>query len=313
METALAELLAHAPIFVRKLNGEILYWTSGAHELYGFGFENSVGRVSHELLRTGFPEPLEAINHTLRQKGIWEGMLAHIKADGTPIWVQSRWRLKNGSDAEEPIVVESNADVTQRENLAQELNHRVKNTLAVVQGLARLTFRREVQGVKEFEERLGALSKVHDILVQHHWSAAGLLEVIERALSGLSIRDRVSLVGEEVQLRPNSVLAYMLALHELAVNAVKHGALSVPDGRVEIRWETYRNDRVHVLWRESGGPKPSAERRSGSGTALLNRVVAAELGGPVELRFEDAGLVCEFDGPTQKTSSLAQVEAGKDS
>jgi PAS domain S-box-containing protein len=243
METALAELLAHAPIFIRKLNGEILYWSSGAHELYGFGFEKSVGRVSHELLRTGFPEPLESINHSLRQKGIWEGLLAHIKADGTPIWVQSRWRLKNGSDAEEPIVVESNADVTQRENLAQELNHRVKNTLAVVQGLARLTFRREVQGVKEFEERLGALSKVHDILVQHHWSAVrrytcfgGRAAVQNRARNAGVAQGRLFCIGSS---RPSWV-----ARSSCGSRMRVWSASSMDRRRKHRRWHTWRPPRT---------------------------------------------------------------------
>jgi len=308
VEIALAEQLAQAPIFVRRIDGEILYWTGGAEEVYGFSFQRAVGQVSHELLKTTFPQPLDDINRVLRQDGIWQGMLGHTKADGSPIWVQRRWRLKKGSDPDALIVVETNADVTQRENLAQELHHRVKNTLAVVQGLARLTFPRDGQGVREFEERLRALAAVQDILVQRSWTSAGLLEVIDRALSGLSIRNRVRLQGEDLLLRPSSVLAYMLAFHELAVNAVKHGSLSVAEGRVELSWERYENDRVHVLWRELGGPQPRADRRAGSGTVLFQKVVAAELGTPVNLRFETTGLVCEFDGPTQKTSSLPNVD-----
>jgi PAS domain S-box-containing protein len=308
VETALAEHLAQAPIFVRKLDGEILYWTRGAQDLYGFAFDEAVGQVSHRLLSTTFPRPLEEINQLLLEQGLWEGLLAHTKADGTLIWVQSRWRLKQGTNPDALIVVESNADVTQREHLAHELHHRVKNTLAVVQGLARLTFPRDGKGVKEFEERLGALAAAHDILIQHSWQSAGMLEVVERALAGLSIRDRVNLSGEDLLLKPNSVLAYLLAFHELAVNAVKHGSLSVPEGRVELNWRTYDDDRVHVVWREFNGPPPPEERRTGSGTTLFQRVVAAELGTPVNLRFEVTGLICEFDGPMQKTSSLPQVD-----
>lgn len=115
MELALAEQLAQAPVFVRKFDGEILYWTTGAQELYGYEFKAAVGRISHELFKTVFPEPLAEINRTLLQTGVWQGVLSHTKADGTPIWVGSRWRLKETADVEGPIVVETNADVTQRE------------------------------------------------------------------------------------------------------------------------------------------------------------------------------------------------------
>jgi PAS domain S-box-containing protein len=309
VERALAEHLAQAPIFVRKFDGEILYWTEGAGELYGYDFNAAVGRISHQLLKTEFPRPIEDINRTLVSGGVWQGLLGHCRADGVHIWVESRWRLREGTGAEGSIVVETNTDVTQRENLSRELDHRVKNTLAVVQGLARLTFRRDAEGVREFEDRLRALAGAHDVLMQHNWGAAGLLEVIERAFSGLSIRDRIRLSGEDVQLRPNSVMAYLLAFHELGVNAVKHGSLSMPEGRVLISWQ-HGDDRLHVVWRELGGPRPSADRKPGSGTALFQRVVAAELGTPVKLRFDEAGLVCEFDGPVQKTSSLPEIAPG---
>jgi PAS domain S-box-containing protein len=307
VEVALAELLAHAPIFVRKFDGEILYWTTGAKELYGFSLEAALGRVSHELLNTQFPEPLPDINRVLMATGVWQGILSHKRADGTTIWVHSRWRLRK-EDGDGAVVVESNADVTQREALAHELHHRVKNTLAVVQGLARLTFQRDTKGLKEFEERLRALAEVHDLLIQSHWQAASLGEVVERALGGLSIRERVQLGGGELMLKPNSVMAYLLAFHELAVNAIKHGSLSVPEGWVEINWGSYQDERVRVLWRELSGPRPPSERKPGSGTALLNRVVATELGAPVDVRFEESGLVCEFDGPIQKTSHLPEVQ-----
>jgi PAS domain S-box-containing protein len=304
MEKAFSELVAHAPVFVRKLNGEIVYWTGGAEELYGYDFGSALGRVSHELLRTTFPEPLGEINKQLATVGVWQGLLGHRKADGTTIWVESRWRMRPPSDDAEPIVVESNTDVTQRENLARELSHRVKNTLAVVQALARLTFQRDGERVMEFEERLRAMAAAHDLLLQHHWAAAGFAVVIERALMSLGVQDRVSLKGADVLLKPSAVLAYLMAFHELAVNALKHGALSVSGGRVEVSW-TPREEMLSVLWRELGGPAPKADRPPGSGMVLLQRFVAAELGGPVNLRFEPAGLICEFGGPTQKDDCAA--------
>ena len=305
MERALAEHLVHVPAFVRRMDGEIVYWTLGAQELYGFTEDEAIGRNSHELLATVFPRPLPEIEAELQRTSAWQGLLRHTRTDGASLWTESTWRLR-GSDGHR-LVVEVNTDVTGRELIARELNHRVRNNLAVIQGIARLSFRNSSQAdVRRFEARLTALSKAHDLLMRGHWTDAELREVASAAIEPFGVADRVTLTGPSVLLRPNSVVAYALAFHELTTNALKHGALSTGAGRVELAWEVYgeRGERVHLVWTERGGPPVKAPERVGFGSELIQRAVASELGTPVQLRFEPEGLVCEFDGPTQKTPAL---------
>ena len=162
------------------------------------------------------------------------------------------------------------------------------------------------QSVSEFEKRLAALASAHAVLLDNHWRSAGLIEVFNSALSPLGIRERIKLEGQDTQLRPNSIISYLLAFHELGTNALKHGSLSVTNGRVEVRWRLYgeHGERLHLIWRELGGPVPKSQPTSNSGMKLLQRVVAADLGTPINLRFESSGLVCEFDGPTEKESDM---------
>jgi two-component system, chemotaxis family, CheB/CheR fusion protein len=307
LETVFAEYLTHAPVFVKRMDGEIVYWTTGAEELYGYSLEEAVGHKEHELLRTKLPIPLTEIENALRANGVWHGVVKQSKADGARLWVDSRRRLRRTRDGLEDLVIISNSDITQRENLARELDHRVRNTLSVVQGLARMTLRNgDPQSVSEFEKRLAALASAHAVLLDNHWRSAGLIEVLNSALSLLGIRERIKLEGQDTQLRPNSIISYLLAFHELGTNALKHGSLSVTDGSVEIRWRLYgeHGERLHLIWRELGGPEPKSQPTSNSGMKLLQRVVAADLGTPINLRFESSGLVCEFDGPTEKEPDM---------
>lgn len=310
MERTLAEFLAHAPVLLRTREGRIMYWSTGCEELYGFAADEAVGRISHELLKTIFPEPLAGIETKLQHEGEWSGRLRHVTKDGRVIWTESVWRLRHAESIAAGIVVEQNTDVTDRvqleqhrELLTRELDHRVKNLLAVVQGIARLTFgKADKELVNLFEERLGSLSSAHKILMRESWTHAGLTEIIRDVLGSLHVADRVSIRGEDVRLTPTAAVAYALAFHELATNALKHGSLSVPGGRVEIVWSVYERggENIHLTWTESGGPPVKQPRTEGFGTRLLRQSLAAELDAPLSMRFEEEGFVCEFDGPVQK-------------
>jgi two-component system CheB/CheR fusion protein len=306
LETALAEYLVHAPVFIRDLSGEIIYWTLGACELFGYSSDEAVGQNSHDLLKTDFPLPLEEINSILLESGRWEGILRHRRRDGALLWTESRWRLRDGGRGHK--VVEASTDVTQREMLARELTHRTKNLMATVQGLARFSLAGDAErGLPVFEERLKALSDANDLLVRHSWSSAMLEEVVAATAARFAVEDRVRRSGPEITLQPGSVIAYGLALHELATNAIKYGALSVPDGRVDVTWSIEpENAHIHLFWRESGGPPVVAPERPGFGSRLIEQVLANELGTAAQLRFEPAGVVCEFDGPIQKEPAFEE-------
>lgn len=197
------------------------------------------------------------------------------------------------------------SDVTERRRaekrqrmLINELNHRVKNTLATVQSIASQTLRWASDAPSAraaFEARLMALSATHDLLTAESWHGARLDGVVTQALAPfISVqRPQIDRFGPAVWLTAPHALALSLALHELATNAAKYGALSVPDGRASVRWDV-RDDELTLAWREEGGPPVLASPRSGFGSRLLQRNLARELHGQVDLDFAREGVRCEI-------------------
>jgi PAS domain S-box-containing protein len=183
--------------------------------------------------------------------------------------------------------------------LINELNHRVKNTLATVQSMAAQTLRSATNADVAFEQlegRLLSLSMAHNILTERSWEGAALREVAERTLRPYvaDIWDRVRLVGPQVWLRPQAAVAISLALNELATNAVKFGALVGVEGRVDLTWtfEGPGGGDLAIRWAESGGPAVAPPTRSGFGSRLIERSLPREFGGDATLRFEPGGVVC---------------------
>lgn len=189
--------------------------------------------------------------------------------------------------------------------LLHELNHRVKNILAVVHAVSQQTFRsakslQEAQSV--LEGRLVAIAKAQDILVSQNMRGAVLAEIIESALGGTGIDDeKVTLSGPEVAVSPRHAVTISLAVHEMATNALKYGAFSTGDGRVTIEWG-FDDDRENFVftWRESGGPRVSPPTRKGFGTSLIEKGLASDLGGEITLDYRPDGLLCRFVGPVPK-------------
>lgn len=186
-----------------------------------------------------------------------------------------------------------------RKMLLDELNHRVKNSLATVQSIAQQTLgaAETAQAFnREFNARLMALSEAHDLLTRGDWLGASLREVITQELAPYQGGDaaRVTLRGGEVRLSPRETLSLGMALHELATNAAKYGALSAEAGRVEVIWEN-RQDQLRMTWRESGGPPVTPPRRRGFGSRLIERGLRHELGADATLDFQPGGMVCVID------------------
>jgi two-component sensor histidine kinase len=184
-----------------------------------------------------------------------------------------------------------------REILVAELNHRVKNTLAIVQSLAQQTFRR---GTKEdtamFEQRLQALAGAHNLLTSNNWVETELEEVIQTALLPFGLKmGRVIMRGPKVSVPPKTAVNLTLVVHELATNAVKYGALSNESGNVDISWADGQGFPRTFTWRENGGPTVAPPTRNGFGTRLIRRGLAAELGAKVHLDFEPDGLQCRLE------------------
>ncbi|NRQ17274.1 Blue-light-activated histidine kinase [Ensifer sesbaniae] len=188
--------------------------------------------------------------------------------------------------------------------LVGELNHRVKNVFATVLAIARQTLGRsdttDVGEVEAFEARLVSMARAHDLLTNGNWERAELKTIINQAISPYA-QERFVVSGPQVQVPTRMVVSLSLALHELATNAAKYGALSTGRGRISITWslQTGPPTRLTLRWQESGGPVVKQPSRKGFGSRLIQTLLAAELNGQVEISYHPSGLVCSVDAALQ--------------
>jgi two-component sensor histidine kinase len=225
-------------------------------------------------------------------------------------------------DARKPIrVVGIVQDITERKQaetqqrfLLDELNHRVKNTLATVQSIASQTLRSTSEPKRfrdAFESRLLALSKTHDLLTRNGWREADLYAIVEQELAPYRREkdDRITVSGPKVSLPARATINVGLVVHELTTNAVKYGALSVPQGHVDLGWSIATHadgsSMLHASWRERNGPPVSEPTRRGFGSKLLQRSIEGELNGRVTLRFAPSGVTCDIEIPLPSSGTVA--------
>lgn len=193
-----------------------------------------------------------------------------------------------------------------RNSLTRELNHRVKNTLANVLSIAALT-RRRSSNIDEFTEsltaRIRALSATHDLLSQSDWGNAPLGDIVRSELAPYmdGSDSHVVMDGPEIKLAPNDAMSLGLAIHELATNAAKYGALSSTEGRVHVNWRLIANDKAEIHWREEGGPLVNEPGKRGFGRDLIEKIVAHELRSDVDLKFLPAGVECSLKVPVRQS------------
>jgi PAS domain S-box-containing protein len=202
-------------------------------------------------------------------------------------------------------------DITERRQadrrqklLIDELNHRVKNTLATVQSLAWQAGRQGVPSQvanERFQERLLALSRTHNLLNETHWEGASLRIILETELQPYATAaSRIRLDGPELHLPPRQAVVLGMAIHELTTNAAKYGALSVASGLVQVGWTVDGHGEgavVSIDWRERGGPAIEAQPSPGFGSRLLRQTITQELAGELDLRYEREGVRCAIAVP----------------
>ena len=185
--------------------------------------------------------------------------------------------------------------------LIDEINHRVKNTLATVQSLATQTFRDGTDPASraKFGARLVSLGRAHDVLSAKKWEGADVRDVVNTTLEPFASAnpDRIVADGPSVPMSSRTVVMLSLVLHELATNASKYGALSGPGGRVTVNWMISPVDKVKLYWRETGGPPVEKPQHAGFGSTLIEKGFAAQVGGSATLRFEPDGLTCALECP----------------
>jgi two-component sensor histidine kinase len=244
---------------------------------------------------------------------------ATVRGESMSVLVGPRWLayrlfpLGDGMGIVFRDVTELKHAEAHRELLINELNHRVKNTLTMVQAIATQTFKGIDAGAREdFEQRLLTLSNVHSLLTDESWESAELLGVIRASLRPYlgGARERISFDGPDLRLRPKGAVALSMALHELGTNALKYGALSVDGGSVSLSWRT-GDSRFRLRWEERDGPAVSPPGRTGFGSRMIQRGLSAELQGEAHIDFRPAGVVCTIDAPLDAIRDEGRTEGGR--
>ncbi len=311
VERRLAAIIASSndAILGTDLNMRITSWNVGAEKLYGYSAEEAVGRSVMILVPDDRIEEEPAIirqvsagqrvepYETKRRRS--DGGLVDVLLSVSPIF-DAYGRIIGASKIAHDISARKEAERLQTV-LVGELNHRVKNVLATVMAIARQTLGREAANraeVDAFEARLALMSRAHDLLTDRNWEQAELKAVVQQSLSPYS-RDRFSISGPSIRLAPRAVVSISLALHELATNAAKYGALSVPEGQICLEWWLVGDEpaRLRLRWQETGGPSVGQPTRRGFGSRLIETLLAAELKAEVRITYDPAGVICEVDAP----------------
>jgi PAS domain S-box-containing protein len=241
--------------------------------------------------------------------------------DGSLHWLLLRAEMQDVKDGMPARTLGVAVDITEMKKaeehqqlLINELNHRVKNTLATVQSIASQSLRNAgtaSEARDAVEGRLFALSRAHDVLTRENWDGAYLREVVQEAIAPFQAKghSRFDLRGREVRLSPRIALAVAMALQELGTNAVKYGALSNQAGHIAISWSVTKQAGGAVLemtWREMDGPTVSEPVRRGFGTRLIERSLAQELHGDVTIAFAPTGVVCTIRAPLNEDGDMNQ-------
>ena len=296
-------------IITLDIDGCVTSWNAGAQRVLGYAEAEILGRSGETVFTF---EDRASGRFTIElcraiETGSASNERWHLRRDGTRFWASGKMMPLLDADGRPQGFLnilrdrtEARAEVERRELLMAEMNHRIKNTFSTVQAVAAQT-QRHVASAAEFEAAFGArlrvLARSHDVLIRGDWHDAPLREVIESALEAYGDEpERIAVEGASVVLTANLVVTVSLAFHELATNAVKYGALSVPAGRVDVSWIIMSLRKgmnwVSIVWRERGGPAVEPPQRRGFGSQLLERGMPA--GGTVTLDFQPNGLECRI-------------------
>lgn len=299
-------------VFTADLDQVITGANPSAGQALGVDPRDLIGRSVGEFVSPAeFARTSAMLSRKLRDGGTTRYEVTVNAGGGRRLRWEINSTLSTGADGR-PIGLHAIArDVSDRHRheeeqrrLIDELNHRVKNMLAQVQGLAQQSFRGGrpvVEAQQAFQGRLSALAAAYDLLTREKWSSATLDEVVAGGITGLGgERARIAHSGPLVLLQPKTAVSLLMALHELAINARDHGALSEADGRVTIVWRV-EGERLLIDWRESGGPATVEPERRGFGLRLIERALAADLSARVSLAFTPGGLTCAIDAPLAAT------------
>jgi PAS domain S-box-containing protein len=296
-------------IVSKDINGVIASWNAGAERLFGYPAEDAIGRHISIVIPPDRADEEASIIRRIRQgerietyetvRRRRDGSLVDVAITVSPIR-DAEGRIVGASKIARDVTEQKRATEHQR-LLVGEIKHRIKNTLATVQAIARQTMTSvPPEEMTVFVGRLQALAGAHDILTAENWNRASLREIVIRAIDVFDDihSARVLVDGEtDVLIDADWASRLSMVLHELGTNAIKHGALSNETGRVSITWETRATDggcRLQLRWQESGGPPVTKAERTGFGSTLIERALQNDRS-TAAVEYDPAGLRASFD------------------
>ena len=287
-------------------------------KLLGWSADEAIGMDSRRLFTPEDRKRGEADAEIALASQEWAGgqrALAPAQ-DGSRFWGSGLLVPLHG---EEPGFLKIMRDRTERRQgderqilLLHELSHRVNNSLAVIMSIARQSGARAsdlASFIGDFEGRLRALAAAHQVLSQNGWLGITTDALVQAALAG-NADDRIATEVEQLPVNAAAAQSLVLALHELTTNAIKHGALSVPDGRIVLRVAREGGD-LAIDWQEEGGPRPRPPRRRGFGTTLLERSITHQHQGRIDFDWGTAGLACRIRIPLAEVVAATERSEGR--
>ena len=310
------------------LDGRVRSWNQGAEKLFGFTAEEMIGEFKNKVVpddRVG--ELQKHLNIILAGES---SRIDTVRRDRNGRMIDVSLDMAPIRDADGQIVAMSSIihDITDRKStekhqrfLMRELTHRSKNLLAIVQSMARQTAR-SAASLKDFEteymQRLQGLAASHDLLVNQNWAGAPLNELIRRQVESFVEANRANLAisGPDLMISAKAAQAIGLALHELATNSMKYGALSTSKGKVSIDWEFHQTgdepQRIRLKWEEHDGPPVKPPTRKGFGHFVIDRMATQSLNAKVDIDVRPEGLIWILDAPASTMQIEPEFDAGDD-
>ena len=295
-------------IISKNLDGIITSWNRGAQTLFGYSSEEMVGKPVSILIPPDRANEEPSILERLRRgERIDHYETVRHRKDGSQIEISLTISpVKNAAGV---IVGASKIarDITERKQseaqiamLAREAEHRAKNVLATVQATVQLTRSETVEGFKQaVQGRIQALANVHRLFVESRWAGAEICALVTEELAAYSQdrEARVQISGPEKLLDKITAQAIAVTLHELATNAAKYGALSVPEGEIQVKWSCEPTGRIVFCWTERGGPPVVPTAHKGFGARVMESMIRNQLKGELRFDWRPEGLVCEINLP----------------
>ena len=308
------------------LDGRIRSWNHGAERLFGFSPEDMIGQTKDPIIPIDRAAEMQRHLEIIRAGESLRTETVLKTRDGTPIEVSLDMAPIMDSDGKIVAMSSIIHDITSRKRaekhqrfLMRELTHRSKNLLALVQSMARQTAR-SAATLKDFEteymQRLQGIAASHDLLVNQNWTGAPLNELIRRQVEPFVETNRANLAisGPDIIISAKAAQTIGLALHELATNSMKYGALSTPKGKVSIDWEFHQTggepQRLKLKWEEHNGPPVTPPARKGFGHFVIDRMATQSLSAKVTIDFRPEGLVWIIDATAQALQSEPEFDAG---